>query len=115
MVHLLMPTFAVVLQLAMNYTTTTVTVETNSTTVYNTTNSTAAAYTNQQLSRVVGEPVCTFCLHRMLQQLQFDCSLASYSSGTMLVVCSVFWLSNCLHSHCEAVQECTPRSCPQSL
>jgi hypothetical protein len=56
MVHLLMPTFAVVLQLAMNYTTTTVTVETNSTTVYNTTNSTVAAYTNQQLSRVVGEP-----------------------------------------------------------
>ncbi|KAL0024068.1 hypothetical protein WJX79_002467 [Trebouxia sp. C0005] len=40
--------------LAMNYTTTTVTVQTNSTTVYNTTNSTAADYTNQQLSRVVG-------------------------------------------------------------
>lgn len=55
MVHLLMPIFADVLQLAMNYTTTTVTVQTNSTTVYNTTNSTAADYTNQQLSRVVGE------------------------------------------------------------
>jgi len=92
-----MAIFAVVLQLAMNYTVTTVTVQTNSTTVYNTTNSTAAAYTNQQLSRVVGEPACTFCLHRMLQQLQFDCSLASYSNGTMLLVSIVLWLWNCLH------------------
>ena len=55
MVHLLMPIFAVVLQLAMNYTMTTVIVETNSTTVYNTTNPTVADHTDQQLSRVVGE------------------------------------------------------------
>ena len=55
MLYLLMAIFAVVLQLATNYTVTTVTVQTNSTTVYNTTNSPAAAYTNQQLSRVVGE------------------------------------------------------------
>lgn len=55
MVHLLTATFAVVLQLALNYTVTTVTADTNSTTVYNTINSTVAAHTNQQLSRVVGE------------------------------------------------------------
>jgi len=41
------------LQLALNYTTSTVTMTSNSSTEYNTTNSTDAVFEQQQLSRVI--------------------------------------------------------------
>ncbi len=79
-----MPNFAVVLQLALNYTVTTVTVQTNSTSVYNTTNSTVAAYTNQQLSRVLGE-ACLQLLY--LLACRSSCNLTAALRHTAVAQC----------------------------
>lgn len=95
MMKLLMIDLHCVLQLALNYTVATVTVTANSTVVYNTTNSTDAVYTDQQLSRLIGKQrsvlnpwhaVTLLLLHVVLWHLQHLCFVRVMSSYRLPVI-----------------------------